>query len=187
MAMFDKHKSDRQEGHQSNSPESAKDRATGETSASFKPGKTGTIGPGITIIGDISGDENLIIEGTVEGRIDLGTHEVTIGKTGRLKADVVAKSVRIDGSLEGDIIGNDRVLISRRGTVEGNIVAPRLILEDGAIFRGSVEMTPSPPEKKEAPRSVQKPPVAPSEPLKTTKPVAVDHGRKEAGFATKGG
>ena len=192
--MFDKHKGSSKGGQEAKAADAGTSMA-GDKTPSFTPNKTGTIGPGISITGDIKGEENLVIEGTVKGRVELADHEVTIGKTGRLNADVVAKIVRIDGNVEGDVVGNERVLISRTGNVEGNIVAPRLILEDGALFRGSVEMSPPQAEPAESAKTVQNAPSAKPEPMKATKaaskpaakPVAVDSGKKEPGFAAKGG
>ena len=101
------------------------------------------IGASIRINGDVSGDENLTIEGLVEGSIDLASNEVTIGKSGRVNADVTAKMIRIDGEVKGNISGHEKVVISKTGKVQGNIIAPRVTLEDGAKFRGSIDMDPS--------------------------------------------
>ncbi len=100
------------------------------------------IGPSIVIKGTVSGDEDLVIQGSVEGSVELGSHEVSVGQSGRVKADVTAKIVRIDGEVAGDITGHEKVVISKSGNVRGNIVAPRVTLEDGAIFKGSIDMDP---------------------------------------------
>jgi cytoskeletal protein CcmA (bactofilin family) len=100
------------------------------------------IGPSIVIKGTVSGDEDLHVEGKVEGTIDLGAHTVSIGQSGRVTADINAKVVKIDGEVAGDISGNEKVVISKSGNVRGNIVAPRVTLEDGAIFKGSIDMDP---------------------------------------------
>lgn len=100
------------------------------------------IGPSIKIKGEVTGDEDLLIQGTVEGSVDLSEHEVTVGQSGQVAADITAKSIRIDGSVTGDINGNENVVISKSGNVRGNIVAPRVTLEDGAIFKGSIDMDP---------------------------------------------
>ena len=118
------------------------------------------IGPRIKINGDISGDEDLVVEGKVEGKIDLEGHRVEIGQTGQVKADVSAKIVKIDGEVRGDITGIEKVIISKSGNVRGNIVAPRMTLEDGAKFKGSIDMDPgeavakvAAPVKKTAPKT----------------------------------
>ncbi len=100
------------------------------------------IGPSIVIKGTVTGDEDLLVQGKVEGSIELGNHEVTVGQSGQVKADIQAKVVRIDGAVAGDVKGNEKVVISKSGNVRGNIVAPRVTLEDGAIFKGSIDMDP---------------------------------------------
>ena len=100
------------------------------------------IGPSIVIKGTVSGDEDLLVHGRVEGSIDLGAHEVSVGESGRVTADINAKVVKIDGEVTGDITGNEKVVISKSGNVRGNIVAPRVTLEDGAVFKGSIDMDP---------------------------------------------
>lgn len=100
------------------------------------------IGPSIVIKGTVSGDEDLVIQGKVEGSVELGSHEVSVGQSGQVNADITAKVVRIDGEVAGDIRGNEKVVISASGNVRGNIVAPRVTLEDGAIFKGSIDMDP---------------------------------------------
>ncbi|MGB1141921.1 MAG: bactofilin family protein [Halioglobus sp.] len=100
------------------------------------------IGPSIKIKGEVTGDEDLLIQGIVEGTVDLSANELTVGQSGQVAADLKAKSIRIDGSVTGDISGNENVVISKTGNVRGNIVAPRVTLEDGAIFKGSIDMDP---------------------------------------------
>lgn len=100
------------------------------------------IGSSITIKGTVSGDEDLLIHGKVEGAITLKDHEVSIGQSGKITADVTAKTIRIDGEVTGDITGSEKVILSKSGNVRGNIVAPRVTLEDGAIFKGSIDMDP---------------------------------------------
>ena len=117
--------------------------ATPSTPAFNKgPRSAALIGETIKIKGQISGDENLIIEGTVEGSVDLKKHDVTVGSSGNLLANISASVVRIDGEVKGDITGGEKVIVSASGNVEGNIVAPRVTLEDGAKFRGSIDMDP---------------------------------------------
>lgn len=106
------------------------------------------IGPSIVIKGNVTGDEDLLIQGKVEGTIELGAHEVTVGESGKVNADITARTVRIDGEVSGDVRGNEMVVISSSGNVRGNIVAPRMTLEDGAIFKGSIDMDPGEPSAK---------------------------------------
>ncbi len=100
------------------------------------------IGPSIHIKGTVSGGEDLLIQGKVEGTIDLGDHEVAVGQSGKVTADIKAKIVKIEGEVSGDVTGSEKVVIAKSGKVRGNIVAPRVTLEDGAIFKGSIDMDP---------------------------------------------
>ncbi len=104
---------------------------------------TAMIGSTIIIKGDISGDENLVIEGKVEGKVDLGSKDVTIGQSGRVRANVTASVIKIEGEVNGDMTGEEKVVISKTGKVQGNIIAPRVTLEDGAKFKGSIDMDPA--------------------------------------------
>lgn len=101
------------------------------------------IGSTIKIKGDISGEENLVIEGKVEGTVNLHGHDLSVGQSGEVSADIAASIVRIDGEVTGDITGVEKVVISKNGRVKGNIVAPRVTLEDGAKFKGSIDMDPA--------------------------------------------
>jgi len=99
------------------------------------------IGPTITIKGDLSGEEDLLIEGRVEGKIDLPRHSVTVGKSGRIKADVFGKMITVEGEVEGNLFGEEQLVLRQSSTVRGNITAPRVSLEDGANFKGSIDMS----------------------------------------------
>ncbi len=109
------------------------------------------IGSTIRITGDITGEEDLVIEGQVEGEIKINSHQVTVGKSGDVKANVTAKNIKIEGTVRGDITGNEKVIIANSGNVRGNIVAPRVTLEDGAVFKGSIDMDPSEPKAAKLP------------------------------------
>ena len=100
------------------------------------------IGQSIKIKGTIEGAENLVIDGTVEGSVSLPDNDLTIGDSGQVTADLQAKTVKVDGQVTGDISGSEKVIISKSGRVKGNIVAPRVTLEDGAKFKGSIDMDP---------------------------------------------
>jgi cytoskeletal protein CcmA (bactofilin family) len=101
---------------------------------------TATIGPSIFIKGDLSGDEDLVIEGRVEGKIDLKQHNVTIGKNGRVHADVFGNTVIVEGEVDGNLFAQQQAVLRQSGAVRGNITAPRVMLEDGSRFRGSIDM-----------------------------------------------
>lgn len=99
-----------------------------------------TIGPSISIRGELLGEEDLIVQGRVEGVIDLRQNNVTIGKDGRVKADVKARVIKVDGHVEGNLHADEQVVIRRSGNVLGDIVTPRVTLEDGCRFRGAIDM-----------------------------------------------
>ncbi|WIO73285.1 polymer-forming cytoskeletal protein [Porticoccaceae bacterium LTM1] len=149
--MFDKKSSDKSKPASSVLEASVRDMpATSVTS----PARTcAMIGSTIVVKGEVRGGENLIVDGTVEGSIELSNHELSIGQSGRVNANITAKSVRIDGEVQGDITGHEKVTISKSGNVQGNIVAPRVTLEDGAKFKGSIDMDPG--EKVAAAKSKQ--------------------------------
>jgi cytoskeletal protein CcmA (bactofilin family) len=100
------------------------------------------IGPTIFIKGNLTGEEDILIEGQVDGKIELRHHSVTIGKNGRIKADIYGKVITIEGTVEGNLFGEEQLTVRQTGNVQGNIVAPRVALEDGSNFRGSIDMSP---------------------------------------------
>lgn len=119
-----------------------------ERSAPPTPVKeTATIGPSIRIRGDLAGDEDLVVQGQVEGTISLEQHLVTIGKEGQVNATVNARVIIVEGQVDGDLNGEEQVTLKKSAGVRGNIVSPRVSLEDGARFKGSIDMDGQPPEK----------------------------------------
>ena len=100
------------------------------------------IGASIHIKGDVTGDEDLIIQGHVDGTVNLKGHNVTISKSAKVKANIEANQIIVEGELSGDMNGDEKVIIRESGNVYGNIIAPRVTLEDGALFKGSIEMEP---------------------------------------------
>ena len=140
--MFDKKSDDRKSDYKP-STNSQVDRGDLAATSVTSPSRAcAMIGSTIHIKGDISGGENLVIDGKVDGTVDLSAHELSVGKSGTVKADITAKTVRIDGEVQGDISGHEKVTVSKSGNVRGNIVAPRVTLEDGAKFKGSIDMDP---------------------------------------------
>lgn len=142
-------------------------RPTAATSTTPNPAATRSIamiGPSIHIKGTVTGGEDLLIQGKVEGTIDLGDHEVAVGQSGKVTADIKAKTVKIEGEVAGDVTGSEKVVIAKSGKVRGNIVAPRVTLEDGAIFKGSIDMDPGDTRTAQAAPKVEKPTAAPANP-----------------------
>lgn len=106
-----------------------------------------SIGPSIHFKGELTGEEGLIIDGKVEGTIDLKGNQLIIGNNGEIKADVYAQTIIVNGSLTGELHGKEKVHISKTGKVNGNIFSPRVSLEDGAKFKGSIDMSETKHEK----------------------------------------
>ncbi|MDH3647737.1 MAG: polymer-forming cytoskeletal protein [Gammaproteobacteria bacterium] len=124
-------------------------KPTSNTQAPKTPDRTeaAVIGRSIRIDGDLRGEEDLRIEGDVNGTIQLRNNTLTIGSEGKISANVYAKSVTVDGSMQGDVFGSECVSVRKNAQVNGNITAPRVSLEDGAKFKGSIEMDPAAVEK----------------------------------------
>jgi len=95
-------------------------------------GASAVIGPSITVKGDISGDEDLMILGRVQGTVNLAQHNVTIGPSGKVKADVLGKMVIVEGEVDGDLKAKEQIILRNTARVEGSISAPRVALADGA-------------------------------------------------------
>jgi cytoskeletal protein CcmA (bactofilin family) len=98
------------------------------------------IGKSVVIKGELSGSEDLTLEGQAEGRIDLKDNVLTIGPNGKIKAEIFAKAVVVLGEVVGNVTATEKVDIRDHGSVEGDISAPRVAIAEGAHFRGSVDM-----------------------------------------------
>ena len=98
------------------------------------------IGKSVVIKGELTGSEDLTIEGHVEGKIELKDHVLTIGPNGKIKAQVYAKSVIVLGEVNGNVTATEKVDIRDGGSVDGDIVSPRVAIAEGAHFRGTVDM-----------------------------------------------
>ena len=109
-----------------------------------RPGGQATIGPSITIHGEVSGNEDLLIQGQVDGSVELRDQAVTIGEEGEVRAGIRARKVTVEGHVVGDLQAKEQVILKATARVEGDIKAPRLVLEDGASFRGMVDMGDNP-------------------------------------------
>jgi len=105
-------------------------------------GGRAVIGPSIRINGDLSGEEDLVIEGRVEGKVDLKQQSVTVGPSGRVKADIFGRTITVEGEVRGNLVADEQITVRRTGQVHGNLTAPRVSLEDGAKFKGSIDMEP---------------------------------------------
>jgi cytoskeletal protein CcmA (bactofilin family) len=114
------------------------------------------IGKSVVIKGELSGSEDLTIEGHVEGRIELKENVLTIGANARIRAEVFAKTVIVLGEVTGNVTATEKVDIRDNGSVDGDITSPRVAIAEGAHFRGSVDMQ----------RAAAKAPAAPAAPAK---------------------
>jgi cytoskeletal protein CcmA (bactofilin family) len=101
---------------------------------------TVNIGKSVVIKGELNGSEDLTIEGTVEGKIELRQNVLTIGPNGKIKAQLFAKAVIILGEVTGNVTATEKVDIRDNGSVDGDIAAPRVAIAEGAHFRGSIDM-----------------------------------------------
>ena len=101
------------------------------------------IGKSMVFKGELSASQDLTIDGRVEGRIELAQHVLTIRPNGRIRAQVLAKVVIVMGNVDGDITATDKIDIHEKACVNGDLVAPRVHLEEGAHFRGRIDMRSS--------------------------------------------
>ena len=102
------------------------------------------IGKSISIKGDLTGEEDIQVEGTVEGRVDLPNNQFTIGAEGRVRAEIHAKLVVVIGQVNGNIVAAERLEVQATGVVHGDVKSPRLIVHEGAVINGSIEMSKAP-------------------------------------------
>lgn len=98
------------------------------------------IGKSVVIKGELSGSEDLTVDGQVEGKIELRQNVLTVGPNGKIRAEIFAKAVVVLGEVVGNITATDKVDIREHGSVEGDLVAPRVGIAEGALFRGSIDM-----------------------------------------------
>ena len=118
----------------------SQDRPAAPPRRPARRGEPATIGPSITIKGEVTGDEDLLIEGRIDGSVELEDHAVTVGADGRVSAHITGRVVTVEGEVEGDLIADEQIILRGSARVEGDIKAPRVVLEDGARFRGLVDM-----------------------------------------------
>lgn len=147
--MFERNKKDTDSTESQDSNRAGSDTTFGSirSKVSGRGGDAAVIGRSIQINGDLRGGEDLRIEGDVTGTVELKNSALTIGKEGRVKADVYARSIAVDGETKGDLYAAERVTIHVNARVQGNIIAPKISIEEGAHFKGSIEMDPAVVEK----------------------------------------
>lgn len=99
-----------------------------------------SIGKSVIVKGELSGNEDMTIEGRIEGKVDLHQHVLTIGPNAKLNAQIAAKTVVVIGEVKGNITASDKITIREQGSVDGDVSAPRVAIAEGAHFRGSIDM-----------------------------------------------
>jgi len=115
--------------------------ATGTQSSTGRP--QALIGSKLRIKGELYGEEDILIQGRVEGTIEVKDNNLTVGVDGRVKANSQATQIIVEGEVLGDLSGEEKVVVKATSNVRGNIVAPRVSLEEGAKFKGMIDMEPA--------------------------------------------
>jgi cytoskeletal protein CcmA (bactofilin family) len=116
-------------------------RPTVSAGASAVPtGEQATIGKSLIVKGELSGSESLYIDGKVEGAINLPGNRVTIGRNGQVAANIVAREIVVLGKVRGNCQASDRVDIRSEGSLTGDVIAARISIEDGAFFKGGIDI-----------------------------------------------
>ena len=116
--------------------------------AAAASGEQATIGKGLTIKGEINGSESLYIDGKVEGSVNLPGNRVTVGRNGQVAASITAREIVVLGKVRGNVTATDRVDIRAEGSLSGDVAAARISIEDGAFFKGGIDIRK--PEGKQA-------------------------------------
>jgi len=137
--MFNKRESGEQDSHQQPAAAPA-ERPAAPTANRAPSGRSAAIGPSITIEGVLKGEEDVVVEGRIKGTVELKKNTLTVGGQGTIEAQVFAHSIDVDGTVNGDLYASERISIRKSARIKGNIVAPRVSLEDGAKFQGAIDM-----------------------------------------------
>ena len=98
------------------------------------------IGKSVLIKGELSGSEDLYLDGEVEGSVDLKQHSLTVGPHGRIRANIRAREVVVHGKVDGTIIGDEKVELKKSAVLTGDITTQRIVIEDGAYFKGAIDL-----------------------------------------------
>jgi cytoskeletal protein CcmA (bactofilin family) len=115
------------------------------------------IGKSVVIKGELSGSEDLYLDGEVEGNIDLSGHSLVVGPNGRVRANIKARDIVVHGKIDGNVFGVDRVELKKSAVLVGDIFTQRIVIEDGAFFKGGIDIKrEAPKEKKETPKEPAK-------------------------------
>ncbi|MFZ3217824.1 MAG: polymer-forming cytoskeletal protein [Candidatus Acidiferrales bacterium] len=113
---------------------------TDSTYPSTNSGNTARLGSSLHVKGEITGNEDLLIDGSVEGLVQLEDRKLTVGASAKVTADVIAREVVVYGNVKGNLRARDRIEIKKDGSVVGDLTTARISIEDGAYFKGSIEI-----------------------------------------------
>jgi cytoskeletal protein CcmA (bactofilin family) len=128
---------------------------TSVATPSASPDQAATIGKSLVVKGEISGSESLYVDGRVEGTINLPGNRVTIGRNGQVSANITAREIIVQGKLAGNVNASDRLDVRSEGSLTGDVVAQRISVEDGAFFKGKIDIRR--PTDKASPNSEKEP------------------------------
>ena len=144
----------------------ARPAAATPASAAAATGEQATIGKSLIVKGEVSGSESLYIDGKVEGAINLPGNRVTVGRNGQVAANIMAREIVVLGKVRGNCQASDRVDIRSEGSLTGDVIAARISIEDGAFFKGGIDIR--------KPGGEQKPGAAASAPAEKPEPIAIN-------------
>lgn len=131
-------------------PTPAYENAPSRPAQAAPTGEQATIGKGLTIKGEINGSESLYIDGKVEGSVNLPGNRVTVGRNGQVAASITAREIVVLGKVRGNVTATDRVDIRAEGSLSGDVAAARISIEDGAFFKGGIDIRKPEPSKHQA-------------------------------------
>jgi cytoskeletal protein CcmA (bactofilin family) len=146
------------------------------TRSAGESGQRAVLSPSIVVRGEVSGDEDLVVEGRIEGKISLRQNAVTVGAKGRVQAEIHARAISIEGEVDGNLTADESIVLKRSSKVKGDLTSPRVTIEDGARFKGAIDMEP----KKAMGATVSAPGLRPTAPVKEEGAVARPNEAKAA-------
>src|SRR6267143_2118358 len=139
-------------------------------------GATARVGPSLHVKGEISGNEDLYIDGTVEGAVQLGEGKLTVGATANVTADIIAREVVVCGKVKRNVSAKGKIEVKKEGSVNGDLTTAQIIIEDGAYFKGSIEIEKS--AEKEGDKNVfsrtESAPASPASPAAGAGPKSIE-------------
>lgn len=125
-----------------------------ESSTSAGPGRTASIGKSVVIKGQLFAREDLYIDGEIEGSVEMLEHRLTVGPNGKIMAGVNAREIVVLGTVHGNVEASDKIEIRKEAKLVGDIRTVRIVIEDGAFFKGSIDIVKTEPKPAAAPRQV---------------------------------